>query len=219
MGVRALARCVAEIGDDDARRAVAPRVASTLRDAPLAMGTICEALELLGPAGRFVIEEILTAEPYDERMVTAALDSVGRTGPDAFADHILRFASSPDACVRLAALHAMTRLERPPASAEAIIMRAFEDDSSGIRVEAARAARLLDPFTAISQLEELLCDPDWTVRRVAATTLAGMGGPGIRTLIATALVHKDVRAKSIATQVLLESRTTAELGAEQEKVG
>jgi len=95
----------------------------------------------------------------------------------------------------------------------------FDDREPAIRIEAARFGQHLEPKTAILYLEDLLCDRDWSVRRTAATTLASLGGPGIRTLIATSLVHGDHRARRIATQVLVEGRSEAELDQEPEKVG
>lgn len=219
-GMRALARSVAAIGSEAERQAVAPEVVKVLHDARLSMGALAEAMELLGPAAQHVVAPVLERpHRYGNRMLIAALDTVGHLRLDELAEQAARFASSRRIPVRLAALHALTKLERLPVAVAPTIQRAFHDRNPAIRVEAARAAKLLDTKTAIYYLEELLCDEDWTVRRVAATTLAGLGGPGIRTLIATSLVHGDHRARSITTQVLVESRSAAELEAEPEKVG
>jgi HEAT repeat protein len=219
-GIRALARSVAAIPTESERRAVAPEVLRVLQDAELSMGALSEAMELLGPAAQHVVGPILERpQRYGNRMLTAAIDTVGHLRMEEFSGDVARFASSKRTSIRLAAIHALTKVDRLPPSAAPSIQSAFRDRNASIRIEAARAAKLLETKTAIYHLEELLCDDDWTVRRVAATTLAGLGGPGIRTLIATSLVHGDHRARSIATQVLMESRSAAELEAEPEKVG
>jgi HEAT repeat protein len=219
-GMRALARSVAAIASDSERQAVAAEVVKVLHEARLSMGALAEAMELLGPAAPYVVAPILERpHRYGNRMLIAALDTVGHLRMNELAPDVSRFASSRRIPVRLAALHALTKLERLPAAVAPTIQRAFRDRNPAIRIEAARAAKLLETKTAIYYLEDLLCDEDWTVRRVAATTLASLGGPGIRTLIATSLVHGDHRARSIATQVLVESRSASELEAEPEKVG
>ena len=220
MGIRALARSVAALQTDKERKIVAFGVTRVLRNADLSMIALGEAMELLGRAGPHVVAEIFSHPPrWGDKMVATALDTVGRLELTQFTDDVVRFASSRTAKVRLAALHALTKLERLPASAAPIVLRAFHDDDESIRIEATRASHLLEKRDAIAYLEELLTDADWTVRRAAATTLAGLGGPGVRTLIATSLVHGDQRARSMATQVLVESRSAAELHREREKVG
>jgi hypothetical protein len=219
-GIRALARSVAAIPTERERRAVAGEVLAVLRDAPLSMGALGEAMELLGPAAVHVVAPILEhPHRYGNRMLVAALDTVARLRMDDMGSDVARYASSRRNAVRRSALHALTTLEHLPPVAASAVRTAFGDRDPAVRIEAARAAKLLEIKTAIYHLEELLCDEDWTVRRVAAMTLAGLGGAGIRTLIATSLVHGDPRARSIATQVLVESRSAAQLDFETEKVG
>lgn len=219
-GIRALARSVAAIRTEAERRAVAAEVLRVLHDANLSMGALSEAMELLGPAAPHVVGPILERpQRYGNRMLIAAIDTVGHLRLEAYGSAVAAFASSRRTPLRLSALHALTKLERLPAAAVDAVQSAFRHRDASIRLEAARAAKLLDTKTAMYHLEDLLCDDDWSVRRVAATTLAGLGGPGIRALIATSLVHGDHRARSIATQVLMESRSAAELDAEPKKVG
>jgi HEAT repeat protein len=181
---------------------------------------LAEAMELLGRASTDVIDVVLNdPESWGDRMVVAALVAAGHHRLRRSASNLTRFASSKSRDVRAAALHALGSLEHLPPPAATAVLRAFNDRDPAIRSEAARAARLLDPKRVIPPLEELMTDRDWTVRRIAATTLAELGGPGIRTLIATSLVHGDERARNVATQVLVESRTAAELSQEPEKVG
>jgi hypothetical protein len=220
MGIRALARSVAALGSDAERAAVAFSVARVMRNAKLSSTALGEAMELLGRAAPHVVGEVLPHPArWGDQMVATALDAVGRLELTQFTDQVVAFAASKTTKVRRAALHALTSLERLPASAAPIVLRAFRDTDESIRIEAALASHLLDKKTAISYLEDMLTDDDWTVRRAAATTLAGLGGPGVRTLIATSLVHGDDRARSMATQVLVSSRSAAELHQEREKVG
>ena len=220
MGIRALARSVAALETEAERAATAFSVARVMRNAKLPSTALGEAMGLLGPAAPHVVAEVLSHPArWGDQMVATSLDAVGRLELTQFTDEVVAFASSKQPPVRRAALHALTNLERLPASAAPIVLRAFRDTDESIRIEAARASHLLDKKTAISYLEDLLTDDDWTVRRTAATSLAGLGGPGVRTLIATSLVHGDQRARSMATQVLVESRSAAELHQEREKVG
>jgi HEAT repeat protein len=219
-GMRALARSVAAIPADYDRRVAANEVLRALHDARLSQGSLSEAMELLGSAAPYVVAPILErSHHYGNRMLIAAIDTAGHQRMNELAPQIARYASSRRIEIRVAALHALTKMERLPVAVAPTIQKAFRDRNPAVRIEAARAAKLLETKTAISYLEDLLCDDDWTVRRVAATTLAGLGGPGIRTLIATSLVHGDHRARSTATQVLIESRSASELEFEPEKVG
>lgn len=219
-GIRALARSVAAIASPRDRKAAAVEVARVLRTSGSTPAALAEAMELLGQASTDVIELILNdPDSWDDRMVVAALEAAGHHRLEESASKVAGFASSKSRQVRAAALHALSDLEHLPRSAATAVLRAFNDRDPSVRSEAARAARLLDPKRVIPQLEELMTDRDWMVRRIAATTLAELGGPGIRTLIATSLVHGDERARNIATQVLVESRTAAELSQEPEKVG
>ena len=220
LGIRALARSVAAITNDADRRAVVPDVLRVLQESDLTQPALSEAIQLFGAATDHVVTMILSdPRRWGEGLIVAALEAAGLSQTTDHSRELTKFASAHRVAVRIAALHSLSKLQRLPAAAGAAVEKAFNDRNPAVRIEAAQLAKLLEPRTAITHLEELLCDREWSVRRAAATTLASLGGPGIRTLIATSLVHGDPRARSVATQTLVESRSESELHAEPETVG
>lgn len=207
MAVRALARSASAIPHDPDREAAAAQIVELLHAAEVSSGAIGEALQLLEDAAPYAVAQILDdPQRFGHRFVCAALDAIGRLGLTEFVHIVVRFADHRRIAVRAAAIRALGDLGRITSRAQPVIRHALRDRNEVVRIEAARAARLLDPKAAVRSLRPLLEDPAWTVRRVAAASLAAVGEPGRRVLTETALEHTDPHARSVASQVLVESR-------------
>ncbi|MGH7855693.1 MAG: HEAT repeat domain-containing protein [Candidatus Binatia bacterium] len=205
--VRALARSASTIPDGHDRAKSAHDIAELLLRADLSSSAVDEALQLLDEAAPDAIDHILgDAGRFGPRLVCAALDAIGRLGLAQFIDTTATFADHRRIAVRAAAIRAMSELGRIPAHAMNALRAALHDRNDVVRIEAARAARLLDPAIAVPALKSLIEDPAWSVRRTAAASLASLGDYGRSALVEAALEHHDPQVRSAAGAVLMERR-------------
>lgn len=207
MATRALARSASAIENNNARETAAQEIVELLHTAQLGGSALGEALQLLDAAAPYAVARIL-ADPqrYGHRFVCAALDAIGRLGLTDFVHIVVGFADNRRVSIRAAAVRSLAELGRIPHQAQRAIRLACHDRNESVRLEAARAARLLEGHTAIRLLKPMLDDHAWSVRRVAAASLAAVGDAGRQVLTETALEHHDPHARSVASQVLVESR-------------
>jgi HEAT repeat protein len=82
------------------------------------------------------------------------------------------------------------------------VLAGLQDPVGFVRIHATRAARLLDPPTALPVLWERMGDRSWWVRRAAARSMADLGEDGLRELAIASAAHPDRYARDMATQVL-----------------
>lgn len=205
--LRALARSASTITDPGERARAAGDIAELLLRADLSSSTVDEALQLLDEAAPDAVDHILgDAGRFGPRLVCAALDAVGRLGLAQFIDTVATFADHRRIAVRAAAIRSLSELGRIPAQAMRALRSALHDRNDVVRIEAARAARLLDPAVAVPALKSLIEDPAWSVRRTAAASLATLGEQGRSALVEAALEHHDPQVRSAAGAVLMERR-------------
>lgn len=216
MAVRALVRSASTIPDAAARQAATERIVDLLRASEVSGSALDEALQLLEDAAPFAVSYILgDAGRFGPRFVCAALDAIGRLGLSEFVHTVASFADHRRIAVRAAAIRSLTDLGRIPSNALPAIRQGLHDRNEVVRIEAARSARLLDPEIAVQALRPLLEDGAWTVRRVAAASLAAVGEPGRTALTETALEHRDPHARSAASEVLVSSKASVDVPAER----
>lgn len=197
-GVRTLAAVPA--GPD--REAGAARLIDALETNDLPRGVVEEVLLLGEDAAPQLVAELLLRMDAPTASIKAGLEAAGRLQLFTFLDEVVRFVDHPDPEVRAAAFRAFRSIGYLPPEAGPAVLAGLADPVDFVRIHATRAARLLDPPTALPVLWERLGDRSWWVRRAAARSMADLGEEGRQELAIVSAAHPDRYARDMATQVL-----------------
>lgn len=203
MAIRALARAAAGLETPEGRQGAALLLIDLIRAADVPAGAVEEALLVLGPAADDVLRLMLASHDRPE-LVAAALDAVGRLHSAELVADVTAHLDSSDINVRCAAWRAIDGIGVLPEGSVERLRAALGDPAGQVRAQACRAARLLPESEALHQLDALLTDSSWWVRRAAALSLGRMGEAGIEALTAAGEGHADRFARHIALDVLVE---------------
>jgi len=147
----------------------------------------------------FELVELLHAD-VPEFIKTLGIDALGNSGNYNALQSLMMFAENESAVLRLHALKALNKLQHP--GALPAVEAGLADVSPVVRAEAAVCAGELQLPQTCLRLEQLLEDPDWTVRFSAAEALIAIGEDGRSTLAS----HKNQETPGglIARQILAE---------------
>ena len=202
MTVRTVARCIAAM-PRGAQSPVSLEFLDHLRQKKFGRGEIDEALLLMEGGAEPLVKDVLAGDRDRPELVAACLDATRRLRfelPDPLAVGALGRDRPSE--VRSAAFRLLASMARLPAGAGPAVRDGLVDDEEIVRIQAARAARLLPPDEAIAGLDVLLGDRSWWVRKAAAETLPEIPGRGPAALIAASNDQPDRYGRDMAAQVL-----------------
>lgn len=147
-----------------------------------------------------------------------ALYSLGRARASVGGKAILRAATEPQPILREAAVKALVRrmadsASLPVASVRNALLRGFDDEQPGVRINAVGAAATFADSSYASHTATLLGDADPNVRVAAATALGEMKSPAAATALAAAFDRKGatwaLRRASLAALARLDTAAFA----------
>ncbi len=147
-----------------------------------------------------------------------ALYSLGRARAPVGGKVILRAATEPQPILREAAVKALVRrmadsAALPLASVRGALLRGFDDERPGVRINALGAAASFADSSYAARTASLLGDPDQNVRVAAATALGEMKSPASAIALAAAFDKKGaswaLRRASLAALARLDTAAFA----------
>jgi hypothetical protein len=200
--LRAASRSIAAMPADTSRTAAALDLLDHIQHTPFTRGSLDEAELLLGDAAEPVIHAVLADPQAEPTLVASCLDSTARLrleSEDPLITPFLRAGRPLE--VRAAAFRALATLDSLTPEATKELSQAISDPHDIVRIQAARAARLLPANQVVPSLVGLLGDQSWSVRRAAAETLAAVPGVGVQALVDAARHNPDRYARDMAHQV------------------
>ncbi len=201
--LRAASRSIAVMPAGKHRTAAALDLLDHIRRTPFARGAVDEAVLLLGAAAESVVRAVLTDPQVGPTLVASCLDSVARLRLDSLGPLIHRYLPDDQPVeVRGAAFRALAALPDLPPDVVTSLRDGLSDPEIVVRVQAARATRLLPAEDAVSALVPMLGDRSWSVRRAAAETLVIVPDLGPRALVRASTDHPDPFARDMASQVV-----------------
>lgn len=207
MATRALARGFARFPEGPARGDAAMALVGALDAPDLPVGIVLEALVLLEGSASSVIRLILDpGREVGERLRWAAIEAAGRLRLEPLADDLAHLVGDGDPEIRAAALRALDKIGRVPASAHTHLRGALHDEVEFVRVQASRAFAHLPAEEGVPALWDRLGDESWWVRRTAAETLLRLQPDGAVALGWAARVHQDRYARHMAVQALFDAK-------------
>lgn len=141
-----------------------------------------DALIRIGlPASEELVRALDTSDgPVTRRILRVA----SATGDDRFYDRARSFASDPSPETRVLAAGVLARIGNPTAGTTLIAL--LDDRSDSVALAAAAGLGRLAYWPSAPDVEVLLGDPSWDLRKQASTTLLALGGPGAVLLQANA---------------------------------
>ncbi len=174
-----------------------------LHDPRVGSGEATELLLLLDRTATPLLAELLRPTPYrPSHLRVAAIEAIGRAGRVDLAGRLSLWIRDRHPELRAAALRAFRSLEHVPDEEHAAVLQALVDPVGFVRTQAAGACLAL-PWQAVHRpLWRALGDPDRWVRRTAAASLAGFGGPGREALREAARHHEDRFGRDAAAEAL-----------------
>ena len=199
---RAGVRTLAAVPRGLDRDAGAADLVQALETNELPRGVVEEILLLGEDAAPQLVGELLLRLDVPVPSLKAGINAAGRLQLFTFTDELIRFVDHADPEIRAAAFRAFRSIGYLPAEAEPAVIAAVSDPVEFVRINAARAARLLDEVVALPVLWKVMGDPSWWVRRAAARSLVNLGEAGRRELQIASSAHPDRYARDMASQVL-----------------
>lgn len=163
-------------------------------------GQVQETLTLLGDAGLPLSRELLLTAP--DTLKNAALDVLARQRVRSLDVTVTTLLGNDNPELRAGALRVLTSSGTLNPDLHSRVLTLTEDDVPFVRVQATRAAALIDPLPC-ARLWTLLGDTHWWVRRAAAQGL--LRAPGGQVLLRQAATrHSDRYARDAALGALQE---------------